>query len=210
VFQAFLTTFLLDSGYKTPVQNMEELFASGMKLACPREYNYLFENFDETELSKVLRHRVNCLSNKYCLNWALYQKNVSILLDDLLAEEYYATGVSVGENSEPFLCRLEDGVVYKTGRSMIMFYGDQLLGRVNEIIDRVVEAGIYLYWVSYRLNILKSLSRMIAIVHPLDGYYSFNLYHMQPAFYLLLIGWSLSGLCFMFELLYSCLLKIKC
>jgi hypothetical protein len=32
VFQAFLT-FLIDSGYKTPVHNMEELFASGIKLA---------------------------------------------------------------------------------------------------------------------------------------------------------------------------------
>ena len=30
--QAFLTTFLKDSGYNRPIQNMEELFASGMIL----------------------------------------------------------------------------------------------------------------------------------------------------------------------------------
>jgi len=35
VFQAFLTTFLIDSGYKTPIQNMDELFSSGIKLAKP-------------------------------------------------------------------------------------------------------------------------------------------------------------------------------
>ena len=32
VFQAFLTTFLIDSGYKTPIQSMDELFASGIKM----------------------------------------------------------------------------------------------------------------------------------------------------------------------------------
>jgi hypothetical protein len=33
VFQAFLTSYLIDSGYQTPIQNMDELFASGIKLA---------------------------------------------------------------------------------------------------------------------------------------------------------------------------------
>jgi hypothetical protein len=53
VFQAFLTTYLIDSGYKTPIQNRDELFASGIKLAYSPEYNLFFENFYETEVSKV-------------------------------------------------------------------------------------------------------------------------------------------------------------
>ena len=32
VYQAFLTTFLVDSGYKTPIQNKDELYESGIKL----------------------------------------------------------------------------------------------------------------------------------------------------------------------------------
>ena len=39
VFQAFLTTFLIDSGYKTPIQNMNELFASGIKLCSEGIYH---------------------------------------------------------------------------------------------------------------------------------------------------------------------------
>jgi hypothetical protein len=53
VFQAFLTTYLIDSGYKTPIQNMDELFASGIKLAYPTEYNYILEIGNETEASKI-------------------------------------------------------------------------------------------------------------------------------------------------------------
>jgi hypothetical protein len=203
VFQAFLTTFLIDSGYKTPIQNMDELFASGIKLFCPEGFNIFFENSDETEASKVRRENVNCPSYDVCLNWAKYQKNVSVLLADIFVEENYAAGVYVGKNSEPLLCRLEDGVVSTSGLRMIMFHGDPLMRRVNEIINRVVESGIYNYWNSVRINYFKLLSRKIAIVQPLDEYYSFNLYHMQPAFYLLLMGLCLSVLCFFGEVFFN-------
>jgi hypothetical protein len=36
VFQAFLTTFLIDSGYKTPIQNMDDLLDSGIKISYPQ------------------------------------------------------------------------------------------------------------------------------------------------------------------------------
>jgi hypothetical protein len=84
-----------------------------------------------------------------------------------------------------------------------MFHGDPLLSRVSEIIDRVVAAGLYTHWNSLVLNKAKLKTRKIALVHPLDGYYSFKMYHMEPAFYLLLMGWCPSALCFMVELLYN-------
>jgi hypothetical protein len=182
---------------------MDELFGSGNKLAYQPGQHFLFENGDETDFSKVQRNRVNCPSFEVCLDWAKYQKNVSILLLDKVAEDEYARGDFVGENSEPLLCRLEDGIVYSFGQSMIMLYGDPLLRRVNEIIDRVVAAGLYNHWISLNIHMRKLHSGKIAIFHPLDGYYSFNLYHMQAAFYLLLIGWCLSVLCFMVEVLYN-------
>jgi hypothetical protein len=204
VFQAFLTTFLIDSGYKIPIQYMDELFASGIKLAYPQGNKVVG---DETEVSNVERNRVYCPTYWDCLNWAKYQKNVSIVVSDMMAEENYATGGFVGGNSEPLLCRIDDGVVANTGLTMIMFHGDPLLKRVNEIIHRVVEAGLYNCWFSLRINNLKLLSRKIRIVHPLDEYYSFNLYHMQPGFYLLLMGWCLSVVCFFVEVLYVLVLR---
>jgi hypothetical protein len=203
VFQAFLTTFLTDSGYKTPIKNMDELFDSGIKLAYQTRHNYMFKNFDETEASKVQKHHLECPLLNVCMDWAKYQKNVSILLLDIAAEQDYASGYLLGENSEPLICRLEDGVVFNSGLTMIMFYGDPLIMRVTEIIDRVVEAGLYKYWISQRMNYFKLRYRKIAIVYPLDGYYSFNLHHMQTAFYLLLMGWCLSVICFIVELLYN-------
>jgi hypothetical protein len=92
VFQAFLTTFLIDSGYKTPIQNKNELFASGIKLAFPKEYNFIFENDDQTEASIVKRNRANCPWFEVCREWTKYHKNISILLTDIEAEESYIVG----------------------------------------------------------------------------------------------------------------------
>jgi hypothetical protein len=193
----------MDAGYKTPIRNMDELFASGIIFAYPKECSYLFENSDDTELSKVRKSYVICRSKFMCGNWAKYQKDLSILLVDKDAEKHYATGAYVGENSEPLLCKLEDRVVFKTGLTMVMLDEDPLLRRVNKIIDRVVAAGLYNYWIPLTMDAIKLKFRRTDIDHPFNGYYSFNLYHMQPAFYLLLMGWCLSAACFMVELLYN-------
>jgi hypothetical protein len=203
VFQAFLTTYLIDSGYKTPIQNTDELYASGNKLAYPREHNFFFDKFEEKEASFIKRNSVNCPSVYVCNDWVKYQKNVSILMADIFAEIQFALGYFIGENSEPLVCRLEDGVVFTSGLTMIMLHGDPLIKIITEIIDHVVEAGIYNHWISLHMNDIKLQARKIAIVHPLDGYYSFNLYHMQPAFYLLLMGLCLGVICFIVEMFYN-------
>ena len=128
-------------------------------------------------------------------------------MSDKEAEELYASGDFVGENSESLLCKIGDGVFFTFSLSMLMFHGDPLMKRVNEIIDRVVEAGLRNFWVSLQKNWYKIYSHKIVIFHPLDEYYSFNLYHMQPAFYLLCMDWCLSAFSFMVEVLYIRLLS---
>jgi hypothetical protein len=199
IVQTFLTTFLIDSGYETPIQNMDELFASGITLGYPKAYNYIYHIDGDKEAMKVHRNHFECPLGDICFNWAMYQKNISILMSDTFAELRYAGGDFIGENSEPLVCRLEDGVAFNTGLAMIMLQGDPLMRRVNEIIDRVVEAGLYNYWMSQFMGKHKLESKKIAIVQPLDGYNSFNLYHMQTAFYLLLMGCCMSVFCFVIE-----------
>ena len=42
VIQSFLTTFLIQPGYETPIKNMGVLFASGIKFAYLPEYSFIF------------------------------------------------------------------------------------------------------------------------------------------------------------------------
>jgi hypothetical protein len=43
--------------------------------------------------------------------------------------------------------------------NMLIFHGDPLMTRVNEVINRVVEAGIYDYWISLTMERIKLHSR---------------------------------------------------
>jgi hypothetical protein len=203
VFQVFLTSFLINSGYKPPIQNMDELFSSDIKLAFHPYISAILEIGDETEVLKLRRHLTNCPSYFVCKDWAMYQKNVSILIPDIYAEYFYAIGDMVGENSKPLLCGLKDGVVFPASLTMMMFHGDPLTRRVNDIIDRVIEAGLYNYWITLEFNWRKIVYGKIFVADLLDGYYSFNIYHLQTVFHLLLMDWCLSALCFILEVFYN-------
>jgi hypothetical protein len=196
VFQAFLTTFLVDSGHTKPFQNIEDVSAAGISFYYKQEYKFLIEGNKSAVLGK--RREPTPV-----MEWASYHKNVSLFYDDLFIQGFYARGEYVDENGESLLCKLKDGPVYKNGISMIMFHGDPLLRRVSEIIDRVVEAGLYNHWISLKMDSDKLHARKIALVNPLGAYYSFNIHHMQPPFYLLSMGLCLSSVCFIVELLYN-------
>jgi hypothetical protein len=92
---------------------------------------------------------------------------------------------------------------FSTGLTMLMFHADTLMRRVNEIINHAVETGIYNNWISLRNNNFKFYSKNIPLLHPLGGYYCFHLFQIQPVFYLVVMGWCLSVLCFFVEVLFN-------
>jgi len=103
VFQAFLTSFLTDSGYKTQIQTTDEMFASDIKFAYLSHVDVIIETAYETQASKLNSHHVNCPRHETCVDWAIHQKNVSVLFQDILAEIYYTVGYLIGNNSRPLL-----------------------------------------------------------------------------------------------------------
>jgi len=98
VFQAFLTSFLIDPDYKTPIQNMDELFASGIKISHLPEHSFIFENGGETEALKY-KNAVICPSHKSFMEWT--NKNMSCLLDDVNFELFKFIGILFVRTSIP-------------------------------------------------------------------------------------------------------------
>jgi hypothetical protein len=70
-------------------------------------------------------------------------------------EENFVLSNIIGENSKPLFCRLEDEILFHYSTTLIMSYGDPLMRRITEIIDRLVEAAVYKYWISLRNHRLK-------------------------------------------------------
>jgi hypothetical protein len=199
VFQTFLTTYLIDPGYEPPIENMDQLLGSDMKFSYVPEYRFILEQSNDPNVVTILKNSIDFVSVSDSLDWVLKYKNLSVILDDLSVQEMYGRGELIDDNYKPLLCQIEDGVIKRTGYAMIMLHGNALLLRVNEILRRVLEAGLYTKWWETHQHVAKIQSQKIGISRPIDEYYSFSLYHMQPAFYLLLIGCGLSVAGFMVE-----------
>ena len=69
------------------------------------------------------------------------------------------------------MCRLEDGLVYNNGLRIVTLHGTPLLRRVTEIIDRVVEARLYIFWIPLDQHLDKVVSQLMDIVNQIDEYY---------------------------------------
>jgi len=81
---------------------MDELFASGMKLAYPPGYSSIFEYGDEAEASKVLGNLANCPSYEFYVKWAINHKNLSLMMLETSAEINYATGIFLARTRNPY------------------------------------------------------------------------------------------------------------
>jgi hypothetical protein len=199
-FQSFLTTFLTESGYEHPIEDMDHMIASEINYGYHPILDEVYRESGDVHAPTILRNRVLCPVHAICLKWAYTYKNISLILDELSTEEQFARSRLMDENSKPLLCHLDDGVIMHGNHVMMMHVGDPLLDRINDIIQRVVEAGIFMQWKKSLFSEIKLRAGAIGIYSPLNNYYSFTMNHMQPAFYLLLMGFGTSTFIFILEL----------
>lgn len=200
IFQSFLTTFLTESGYENPIEDTDHMLASEIKYGYHPLFDHVYLESGDVQAQKILSNRVLCPEYAICLKWAKIHKNISLILDELSTEEQYASSRLMDENSKPLLCRLADGVIMHGNNVMLMHTGDPLLESINDIIQRVVESGIFMQWKKSHFDKMKLRAGAIRICSPLGNYYSFAMKHMQPAFYLLLMGFTVSTFIFVLEM----------
>jgi hypothetical protein len=200
VFQTFLTTFLTQSGYEPPIHNIDQMLASKIKYGYRPVFDYVYDRDDDVNSKIIRENRVLCPSISACIKWAQDYKNISMILDELGIEERLSTSSLMDENSKPLICPLDDGIVIISNAAMIMRVGHPLLGRIDEIIQRVVEAGLFMQWKKSYIDKNKIRSGTLHSYSLLDDYYSFTLEHMQPAFFMLLIGVCISTVTFLLEI----------
>jgi hypothetical protein len=60
VYQAYLTTFLIEPGYKEPIKNVTQMLASKMKFSFFEIYEKYFTYTFESTKSTVLKNVVGC------------------------------------------------------------------------------------------------------------------------------------------------------
>jgi hypothetical protein len=200
VFQAYLTTFLIEPGYEEPIKTVEQMLISDMKFGFIDEFNAFFKDVPDSSDSAILSRSVRCPDRGVSFNWAAVHQNMSFVLENLNIEICRDLGKLRDQNKKPLLCELEDGGVRSLDMVLLVYRGSPLLELINDIIDHMVESGIISHTKKINFHKEKILSMLDAFVFD-DTYTAFGVRHLQTAFYLLILGYVLALACFVTEIM---------
>jgi hypothetical protein len=203
VFQAYLTTFLVDPGFEKSITSTEEVFTSGIKYG----FNSIFfdRNFNDRSNPlnvKILENRIDCDDVVTCVLWTAKYRNISSICSSRYMEYIYYSSENSDELKGYHYCGLKETSVLVTDLVMTLQKGSPFLDRVNEIIDRLTEGGITTYLSKFSPETKTFLkTKPNAFNSSLDDYSALNTNNMQSAFYLLLFGHSLGLISLVLEIL---------
>jgi hypothetical protein len=201
VFQAYLTTFLVEPGYVEPIKSVEQMLASDKKFGFYQSFKRFFTDSSESTDSTILNKAVRCTNYDTCLKWTIVYHNFSTILGEFTELLMHANGNWTDENNRPLACKLEYGGVEISGAAFWVSKGSPLLAFVNDVIGRVVEGGIFKQISNHGLYKAKVKSKFPSPTFD-DTYYAISVSHLQTVFYLLLLGYILAFACVVTEILW--------
>jgi hypothetical protein len=194
----------VDPGLEEPITSIEEVFTSGTKYGFS---SIIFDrNFNDKSDSKaveILENRIKCDDIVTCLLWTVKYRNISTICASGYVKYMYYNSQYSDEFRGYQPCLLKDMPVLVTDLLMALQKGSPFLDRMNDIIDRLVETGIVAYFGKFSSQakiLFKANSNNSKTVS--DKYYVLTMNNMQCAFYLFLLGNSLSLISFLMEMLY--------
>jgi hypothetical protein len=209
LFQAHLTTFLVDPGFEKLITNIEEIFTSGFKYGLFSSYFYRNCN-DKTDPKavEILENRIDCDGVVTCVLWTAKYRNISSISFSAFVEFILHGSKYSDEFGGYQYCGLTETPVLVTDLLMALPKGSPFLDHVNKVIDRLVESGIAAHLdsdIPEAKTFLKGKSRISECL--VDEYSVLTMQNMQPPFHLLLFGHCLGLITFLAEILYF---KLHC
>jgi hypothetical protein len=202
LFQAYLTTFLIEPGYEEPIKTLQQMLTSDLKFGYIDEQEVLFNNVPDSVDSAIINNAVRCPDSGACFNWAAVYQNTSIIFDTLNVEICRDMGKLTDENKRPLLCELEDGGIASLERVLLVFRGSPFLELINDIIDHTVVSGILTH-MNKKYLLKEGMLTMSNDFAFDDTYIVFGVRHLQTAFCLMLVGYLVAFACFVAEIVWQ-------
>jgi hypothetical protein len=201
VFQAYLTTFLIEPGYEETIKNRDQMLKSEKKFALSHGYGRFFDDTSDPVDSTIRNHALNCLNVTTCFIWAAVHHNISTIIYDLEMETYLRREDWTDENNRPLLCELEDGVVRTTDLALLFRKGSPFFEVIDNVVGRIVEGEIFMQ-IKKRSFVKEHVKTKFDFNIFDDTYSTINIRHLQAAFYFLILGYVLAVVCFVTEIMW--------
>jgi hypothetical protein len=197
VFQAYVTSYIVQPEYHKQIASVDDLITSGIEYGFYPGLGVLLSDSSDWRIEEILSHRIPCFGET-CMLRAIEKMDFAILLDTAYAEYrkvYAATHKSV-------LCSFEQESMTRL-TAMYLEKGNFLQDNVNRLIVAALEGGLCNFWWN---NIMDSLKiKAAADVRTTFAYdnEAILLIHLQGAFYLLQFCYCISLIAFLGELFYN-------
>jgi ABC-type amino acid transport substrate-binding protein len=199
VFQAFVTSYLVNPGLQKQIGSVEDLIASGIEYGFHPGVERRLPDTSDWRFKEILSHRIP-IYNEACLPRVLEKKDFAILIDTMYAE-YMKTYVSYDSYGKPGVCSFKQESQTKL-TTMYLEKGSFLTENVNSLINVALEAGLCDFWWKNILDMSRIKAAVIARYDSMDDYTVLLLTHLQGVFYLLLLGYCLAIITFLGEILH--------
>lgn len=193
VYQTFLTSYMVDPGQQLQISNVDELLHSRLDYGMVDTLETLLPDLRD----KRYERRQICDDIEVCMRRAALNGDYAFLNSKIITN-YMAAVRYVDSNGDPLLCQLDE-IFSRQYVVMSVQKGSPMLGRYNDVIQRVIEGGILDQWWK-ELKFQATLSAAGNFTPPMGDYVHLSMEHLQSAFYVLLLGYALSSVVFVIEM----------
>jgi hypothetical protein len=203
LFQTYFTSFLIDPGIKQRITTLEELYSSDLVYHYNEENNNFIKFSFESYYSKITLRKTECATTVHCL-YDFLRSQTFALIDHSFLTDYYTSIIN-----KPELCTL-DVAIYRLSFAMHLEKGSHLLHTFNDIICRILQAGLIGKWWNDQKTTYKLTKSNHSSIFPNfmdfnrhdNDYFVFSVSHLQLAFYVIGVGGLVGLVVLMAEILH--------
>jgi hypothetical protein len=201
VFQAFFVSYLVEPAYEKKIETFDELLGSDIIYGYHPIVDIVLETGDFIELRKFSEKKSlkeECIDVRKCVQRTITKNDMASLIYPVFAS-YVASELGIADGSR-VICYLDENIV--TGGLTILFKrGNVFLDRFNVLIRRCLEAGfLEKHWFELQ-HLAHVRSRDKLTEGSSVSFVTFSISHLSSAFAVLILGYILSSLVFISELI---------
>jgi hypothetical protein len=189
IFQTFFTSYLVDPGFDIQIRTLEELLESGLKFGFRSDFDIYYQKSNYGVHQELLHRKEQCEPPTSCVQRIINTRNYATLGESYVIENYLKTA-----SNSNYVCVMNDVDAYPVKVVAYFTKGSIFLQAFNKVLVSSVETGL----------IMKALKNKASpnLEDDVGDFFVFTLSHLSIAFYLLLLGLSVSFVLFFCEVIY--------
>ena len=191
IYQAFFTSFEVDPGLHHQIDTIEELLDTQIVFAFSSPLDVFF-----TDMLERLKPRIRCEPTN-CLEYVATVYNATTFIGRVLLD-YHREALMKKEHRHQVHPFGQDS--FQLHVVLILQKGSPFLLLFNDVITKIVEAGLVDHWKEDIIEERRLKAGILALESLKDSYVELNVLHLQGAFIFLFIGFAFSFIGFLAEL----------